>query len=186
MAGAFSQPGPKVLLSEMSSRNQTCQPGRVTPHPDVQQGPTTRQMPFSGRSDVPLSGHTVNKFRRPAVLQLNIEGLTASKMNVIHHLAMQYEALIILLRETHCTCADKLTIPGFELAGCFLSRKHGLATFAYNRLKWTLVDQSPTTSETEWLCVDVDGYRIVNVNKPPPTRLQASDLPSVPSPRSLC
>ena len=27
------------------------------------------------------------------------------------------------------------------------------------------------------LCVDVDGYRIVNVHKPPPTRLQASDLP---------
>ena len=41
-----------------------------------------------------LSEHTVNKFRRPAVLQLNIEGLAASKMNVLHHLAVQYEALI--------------------------------------------------------------------------------------------
>ena len=182
LAGAFSQPGSLIRLSEMSDRNQTCQPGRVTPHPDVQPGPTTRQTPFSGRGNVPPSGHTVNKFRRPAVLKLNIERLAASKMNVLHHLAVQYQALVILLEKSHCTCADKLTIPGFTLAGSPLSRKHCLATFVHDRLKWTLVGQSPATSETEWLCVDVDGYRIVNVYKPPPTRLQASDLPVFPHP----
>ena len=126
---------------------------------------------------MPLSGHTVNKFRRPAVLKLNIEGLTARKMNVLYHVAVQYEAFFILLQETHCTCADKLTITGFALAGSSLSRKHGLATFVHYRLKWNFVEQSPATSETEWLCVDGDGYRIVNVYKPPPTRLQASDIP---------
>ena len=129
-----------------------------------------------------MSGHTVNNLRTPAVSQLNIEGLTATKMNVLHHLAVQHEALVILLQETHCTCADKLTIPGFALAGSSLSRKHGLATFVHDRLKWTFVDQSPTTSETEWLCVDVVDFRIVNVYKPPPTRLQASDLPVFPHP----
>ena len=30
------------------------------------------------------------------------------------------------------------------------------------------------------MCVDVHGYKIVNVYKPPPTRLQASDLPVFP------
>ena len=177
MAGAFSHPGPLLRLSEMSDRNRTCQPGTVTPHPDVQPGSTTRQTPISGRGDVPLSGHTVNKYRRPTVLKLNIEGLTASKMNVLYHLVVQYEALVSLLLKTHCTCADKLTIPGFTLAGSSLSKMHGLATFVHDRLKWTLVDQSPVTSETEWLCVDVVAYRIVNVYKPPPMRLQASDLP---------
>ena len=121
MVGAFSQPGPSVPLSEISDRNRTCQPGRVTPHPDIWPGPTTRQTPFSGRGDVPLSGHTVNKFRRPAVLKLNIKDLTASKMNVLHHLAVQYETLVILLQEIHCTCADKLAIPGFVLAGTLYS-----------------------------------------------------------------
>ena len=129
-----------------------------------------------------LSGHTVNEFRRPAVLQLNIKAFTASKMNVLHHLSLQYEAPIILLQETHCTCADELTKPGSALAGFSLSRKHGLATFVHDRLKWTLVDQFPATSETVWLCVDVDGYRIVNVYKLPPTRLQASHLPVFPYP----
>ena len=53
-------------------------------------------------------------------------------------------------------------LSNYQLAGFSLSRKHGLATFVHERLKWTLYDQSPTTSETEWLCVDVDGYKIVN------------------------
>ena len=127
-----------------------------------------------------MSGHSVNKFRRPAVLHLNIEGLTVSKMYVIYYVAMQYEALVIHLQETHCTCAHKLTISGFAPAGFSLSRNHCLATFVPDRLKWTFVDQSPATSESEWLCVDVDGYRIVNVYKPPPTRLQAFDLSVFP------
>ena len=183
LAGAFSQPGSLVHLSEMSDKNQTCQTGRVTPHPNVQLGPTTRQTPIFGRGDVPLSGHTDNKFRRPAILKLNIEGLAASKMNVLHHLAVQYEEPAVLLQKSHCTCADKLTIPGFTLAGSSLSRKHCLATFVHDRLKWILSDQSPATSPaTEWLCVDVDSYRIVNVCKPPRARLQASDLPLFPHP----
>ena len=108
---------------------------------------------------------------------LNIKGLTASKMNVLHHFAVQYEAFVILLEETQCTRADKLAIPDFAVAGYSLTRKHGHAMFVHDRVRWILVDQSPTTSESEWLCMDVDVYKIVNVYKPPPTRLQASDLP---------
>ena len=44
------------------------------------------------------------------------------------------------------------------------------------------VDQYPATSETEWLCVDVEFYTIINVYKPPPMRLEASDLPVFPHP----
>ena len=167
----------------MTDRNQICRPGRVSTLPDAQPRPTNRQTFFSGRGDIcSASGHIVNKFRRPAILQLNIEGLTASKMNILHHLAVQFEALIILLQETHCAFIDKLVFPGFALAGSCLNRIQGLATFVHERLKWTLVDQSPFTSETEWLCVDVDGYKIVNVYKLPPTPLQTTDLPVFPHP----
>ena len=44
------------------------------------------------------------------------------------------------------------------------------------------IHQSSPTSEIEWLCVDVDGYKIVNVYKPPPICLQVSDLPVFPHP----
>ena len=40
-----------------------------------------------------------------------------------------------------------------------------------------LLDQSPSTSEIKWLSVDVDGCKILNVYKPPPTRLRSLDLP---------
>ena len=170
----------------MTDRNRTYQNGRVSTHSDVQCGSANRQTSFSGRGNVriklPFSGHIANKFRRPTILQLNIEGLTASKINVLHHLAMQSEALVILLQETHCIDAEKLVLPNYQLAGSSLSRKHGLATFVHERLRYTLLDQSPPTSEIEWLCVDVDGYKIVNVYKPPPTRLRTLDLPVFPHP----
>ena len=94
------------------------------------------------------------------ILQLNIEGLTASKMNVLYYLALQLEAFVILLQETHCTDAEKLVLKNYQLAGSSLSRKHGLATFVHERLRYMLFDQSPLTSEFKWLCVRVDGYTV--------------------------
>ena len=93
-------------------------------------------------------------------------------MNVLHHLAMQSEALVI----------EKLVLPNYQLAGSSLSRKHGLATFVHERLSYTFLDQSSSTSEIEWLCVDVDGYKIVNVYISPSTRLRSLYLPVFPHP----
>ena len=98
-------------------------------------------------------------------------------MNVVYDLASQCEALLILLEKTHCTSAERLVLPDYQLAGFSLSRKHRLAAFVHERLKWTLFDQSPLTTKTKRLCVDDDGYKIVNVYKPPPIRLQVSNLP---------
>ena len=171
----------------MTDRNRTYQNERVSTHSDVQCGSANRQTSFSRRGNVkiklPFSGHIANKFRRPTILQLNIEGLTASKINVLHHLAIQSEALVILLQETHCTDAEKLVLPNYQLAGSSLSRKHGLATFVHKRLRhiciWTNLHRHRRSS---WLCVDVDGYKIVNVYKPLPTRLRILDLPVYPHP----
>ena len=103
-------------------------------------------------------------------------------MSVLYHLAAQREALFIPLQETHCTSAQMLVLPNYQLAGFSLSRKHGFATFVHKRLKWTIFDKSPPTSETEWLRVDVDGYKVVNIYKPPPIWLQLSNLPVFPHP----
>ena len=54
--------------------------------------------------------------------------------------------------------------------------------FYLNQQLLSLLVQSPPTLETEWLCVDVDDYKIVNVYKPPPTRLRSVDLPVFPQP----
>ena len=76
----------------MTERNRTYQNERVSIHSDVQCGSTNRQTSFLGRGNakikLPFSGHIANKFRRPTILQMNIEGLTAT---LLHHLAMQSE-----------------------------------------------------------------------------------------------
>jgi len=116
-------------------------------------------MPFSWRG----SRNAAEDDPRPSILQLNTEGLIANKISVIEPLAYKNKAFYIVLQETHCTTADKLVIPNISPAGPVLCRTHGLATFAHERLEWSLVDQSPELSETEWLCADVAGYKIINV-----------------------
>ena len=70
-------------------------------------------------------------------------------------------------------------IPNFSLVGSVLSRNHGLATFVHERLE---VDQSPEQSETGCLCVDVAGYKIINVYKPPRSRFTSTAIPTFPHP----
>ena len=103
-------------------------------------------------------------------------------MTALQHLAKELEALIILLQETHFAATERLVIANFELAKYFLSIEHGLDTFVLKRLNWTLCSQSPPTSDTKWLCVDIDGYKIILIYKPLPALLQVSDLPVFPYP----
>ena len=109
-------------------------------------------------------------------------GAYSRQVSVIEQLAYKNKAFIIVQQETHCTTADKLVIPNFSLAGSVLSRNHDLATFVHERLEWSLVDQSPEQSETEWLCVDVAGYKIINVYKPPRSRFTPTAVPTFPQP----
>ena len=94
--------------------------------------------------------------------------------------SLEFEAFVILLQKTHCNIAEKLVLSSFQLAGFSLSRKHGLATFFHERLRYTLLNQSLPISEIEWLSMDVDGYKIVNVYKAPPKQLEFPDLPVCP------
>ena len=148
----------------MTDRNKTSQTEGYLPIPMLSEALLIRKRLLQDKA---MSGKTApfryvaNKFRRLTILQLNIEDLTASKINVLHYLALQFEALVILLQKTHCINAKKLVLPSFQLARSFISRKHGLSTFVHERLRCTLLDQSPLTSEIGWLCMNVDGYKIV-------------------------
>ena len=133
------------------------------PIPRFSEGLLIGKRPFQDGAmpgkNYPFQG--AEKFRRPTHYSpADIEDLNASRMNVLHYLALQSAALVILLQEND---AEKLVLPNYQLAGSSLRRKHGLATFVHERLRYTLLDQSPLTSEIEWLYVDVDGYKIVNV-----------------------
>ena len=133
-----------------------------------------------GRDNVgkilPFSGNIANKSRRPTVPQLNIKGPNTSKMNVFYYLALQFEALVILLQDTHCTNAEKLVLSGYQLAGSSVIRKHGLATFStsnYGIRFWTNRHRHRRLSGCAWTLM-------VNVYKLPRMRLQSLDFPGFP------
>ena len=111
------------------------------------------------------------------ILPTSSESLTTCKISVFHYVALQFEALVTLLQETHCTNAGKLVLSSYQLAGPPLTWKHGLATFVLERLRYTLLDPSFPALEIEYLCMNVDGYKIVSVYQPSPTRLRSFDLP---------
>ena len=132
---------------------------------------------WNGGYKTSFSGRDTNTslYRRPTILQLNIEGLTASKIGVIEQLASKHQALV-LLQETHCHNAENWLLPGFALPGATLSRKHGIATFVQEKLSWSLSGQSSNDSNIEWLCVDICGFNIINVYKPPPSQMTPLSL----------
>ena len=78
---------------------------------------------------------------------------------------------------TRCTTRERLVITNsaLEQAECF-NWKHDFATFFLERSNKTLCSQSPHTSDTERLCVNADGYKIIRIYKPSPMRLQTFDI----------
>ena len=171
------------LLLKTTNRNQTCRNGRVSTHSDVQRGSANRQTSFSGRGNawkkLSFLGHIAKKFRRPTILQLNIEGLTESKMNVFYYLALQSEALVILLQKTHCTDAEMLVL---STNWVFFKQEAWPCHVFPRATKVHAFGPISTDIGDRVLCVDVNAYKIVNVYKPPPTRLRSLDLPVFPHP----
>ena len=130
-----------------------------------------------GRVSIPTVDH-----QGLAVFQLNVEGLTNAKLEIIRHLADSHKVAAVLLQETHCMAEDTLKLPGFHLAGSILSRHHGIATFVRSDLGWTATGQSPPNASVEWLSTRIQATSVVNVYKPPPSTLTVSALPLVQAP----
>ena len=116
------------------------------------------------------------------ILQLNIDGITSSKLNIIEQLVSKYAFSLILLQETHCTNATKLVLPKYELAGFISSRKHGLGMFVHKGMKWAHERESPNHSDIYWLNTKIDATLIINVYNPPSSQMTMAYLPVFPPP----
>ena len=152
----------------MKKRNEAHQVRGNDPVLDIRK----HKRPFLGPEATPAGKMPKKKSTRQGlplrILQLNVEGLTASELDIVERLATQHSVTTILLQETYCQTVGKLVINNYELAGHTISRKHGLASFVRNNLSWKLSDSSGEDSDIEWQCINVKGYNIVNIYKPPP------------------
>ena len=102
------------------------------------------------------------------IFQLNVEGLTRNKRDLIRHLADENNANIILLQETHAETEEKLEIEGFNIIDYIPSKHHGIASYSSEGINANLVQKSPEVSSIQWNTVEAEGYQIVNLYKPPP------------------
>ena len=138
--------------------------------------PPPEYVPFSGWAVPTVIGQEL------VLLQLNIEGISKAKLEIISHLATENKATTILLQEMHATRPDMLTIPGYSLAAHTISDSYGIATFVIDSAKWNKITFSQPDSDIEWAVTEVEGVNITNIYKPPGTRLVADSLPHHPSP----
>ena len=83
-----------------------------------------------------------------ALLQLNVEGLTIAKTNILEQIASKNNVTVILL-QTHAENKNILKVPGYTLAGYIANKHHGMATFVRNDMTWSAIGISPERAEVE-------------------------------------
>ena len=106
----------------------------------------------------------------PAILQLNVEGLTRSKCEVIQNIATGNAISVILLQETHTVDKKKIKIYGYTLIEAVTHRRHGIATLIRSDLaaSASVIDKSAVGNEIEWISISINGeLTIKNFYKPP-------------------
>ena len=111
------------------------------------------------------------------LLQLNVEGLTKAKINVLTHLAQAHAVTAILLQETHYKDRSHLKILGYTLTACTEIEVYGTATFVKHHARWSAIAVCPENSLLEWTSTEVEGVTIINVHKPPSVKMDTTGLP---------
>ena len=120
------------------------------------------------------------------VLQLNAEGLTSSKRDLILHITRENGVNIICLQETHCETEEQLQIDGFDLI-CFIPhRKHGIASYVKQGIQASTTSRSSENSAIQWITFEAMGNHFCNLYKPPPADVEIPLLPTMPSNSFVC
>ena len=128
------------------------------------------------------SGQTDPSTKSLAIIQLNVEGLTTAKLDILEQLVTNNKATIMLLQETHKENNTILKLHGYKLAGQTKSRHHSLATFIRDDVPWSPAGQCAPDAMVKWTATNVQEMTIMNVYKPPPNKLQPGSLPDATAP----
>jgi len=117
------------------------------------------------------------------IMQLNVEGLSATKCEVISCIAerQKIDAIIICLEETHVDVdkTNRFSIAVFDLLAYSLHAKYGQATYVRDNI----FDAHHVTSSVCYDIVRIGSYHVANIYKPPSENWGTTNtLPVVPHP----
>src|SRR5208282_4119999 len=118
------------------------------------------------------------------ILQLNVEGMSAAKRELISDIAARQKVDVVCLQETHVNDdkADRLNIQGFDIVNYALHSKHGRATY----VRSDITEPAHVVSTRHCDVVRVGGFHIANVYKPPSETWKCpTPFPVLPHPNVL-
>ena len=98
---------------------------------------TGKLMPIPEQPRQPIHSNDTLKLHEPsgpAILQLNVEGLTRPKCQVIQKITTDNAISVILLQEAHATSNEKIKIYGYSLIDSINHPKHRIVTLVRNDL----------------------------------------------------
>ena len=120
------------------------------------------------------------------VLQLNVEGISPPKREVISKIALDLSIDVIALQETHTTQDKQLLIKGYTCITYQHHKQYGIATYAKVGLTASELCSSPVNSQLQWSAISICDQTILNVYKPPNVTWPSPLLPSLPKPVLYC
>ncbi|XP_049804080.1 uncharacterized protein LOC126242840 [Schistocerca nitens] len=114
---------------------------------------------------------------RIRICQVNIEGYTRTKGDILTKLLTEEKIDVLTLQETHLSEENisRLLIPGYEIVGYKAHNKHGIATL----IKKELVDNIEETMHHEFAVgIKLNDMTVYNVYKPPSEKWEQPVLPN--------
>jgi len=89
-------------------------------------------------------------------MQLNVEGLSAAKREVISSIAERQKIDVICLEETHVDKTNRFSIAGFDLLAYSLHAKYGRATYVRDNIS----DAHHVTSSVCYDVIRIGSYHV--------------------------
>lgn len=105
-------------------------------------------------------------------MQLNVEGLSKAKADVLRRILDDENIDILAIQETHTQDQDQLmkrgTISGYSIAGVTYNSKYGTASYVKNDLRWIHI-KSSNDNNIFSIVTQIENLYVNNIYKPPAT-----------------
>lgn len=105
------------------------------------------------------------------VCQLNVEGISRAKCDLLHKILIDYDVDVLAIQETHTETEDQLRsrarIPGYELIGATYNRSYGTATYIRNTIENATLKRASTSNNIHEITIQVGEITVCNIYKPP-------------------
>jgi exonuclease III len=103
-------------------------------------------------------------------MQINVEGISKAKSEVLEILLLEQNVDILLIQETHTSDEEQLSkrgfINGYTVAGATYHSKYGTATYVRKNLKWKFI-QATDYNNIFIIQIEINNLSVSNIYKPP-------------------